>query len=58
MKLASMHERLERRRRRRRNSERLRQVAGVAVRYGLADLLRKIPGRRIQPWLKACAPEP
>jgi len=51
MKLASMHERLERRRRRRRTSERLRQVAGVAVRYGLADLLRKIPGRRIQPWL-------
>jgi ubiquinone biosynthesis protein len=52
MNLTSVRERLERRSRRRRNTHRFRQIAGVAVRYGLADRLRKMPGRRMQQWLR------
>ena len=55
MNLASVRERLERRRRRRRNTHRFRQIASVAVRYGLADQLRKMPGRRMQQWLRGSA---
>jgi ubiquinone biosynthesis protein len=55
MNLASVRERLERRRQRRRNTLRFRQIASVAVRYGLADHLRKMPGRRMQQWLRGSA---
>jgi ubiquinone biosynthesis protein len=57
MNLASVRERLERRRQRRRNTHRFRQIAGVAVRYGLADHLRKLPGKRMQQWLRGSAGE-
>jgi ubiquinone biosynthesis protein len=57
MNLASVRERLERRRQRRRNTHRFRQIAGVAVRYGLADRLRKLPGKRMQQWLRGSAGE-
>ena len=55
MNLASVRERLERRSRRRRNTYRFRQIASVAVRYGLADRLRKMPGKRMQQWLRGSA---
>jgi ubiquinone biosynthesis protein len=55
MNLASVRERLERRKQRRRNTDRFRQIAGVAVRYGLADRLRKLPGKRMQQWLRGSA---
>ena len=55
MNLASLRERLERRRRHRRNTLRFRQIASVAVRYGLADQLRKMPGNRMQQWLRGSA---
>jgi ubiquinone biosynthesis protein len=55
MNLASVRERLERRRRRRRNTHRFRQIASVAVRYGLADQLRNMPGKRMQQWLRGSA---
>jgi ubiquinone biosynthesis protein len=55
MNLASVRERLERRSRRRRNTNRFRQIASVAVRYGLADQLRKMPGKRMQQWLRGSA---
>ena len=55
MNLASVRERLERRRRHRRNTLRFRQIASVAVRYGLADYLRKMPGTRMQQWLRGSA---
>ena len=55
MNLASVRERLERRSQRRRNTHRFRQIAGVAVRYGLADQLRKLPGKRMQQWLRGSA---
>jgi ubiquinone biosynthesis protein len=55
MNLASVRERLERRSRHRRNTQRFRQIAGVAVRYGLADQLRRVPGRRVQQWLRGSA---
>jgi ubiquinone biosynthesis protein len=48
MSLPFTRERRERRLRRDRHGRRLRQIAGVAVRYGLADQLRKLPGHRIQ----------
>ena len=57
MNLTSVRERLERRSRRRRNTHRFRQIASVAVRYGLADRLRKVPGRRMQQWLRGSAGE-
>jgi ubiquinone biosynthesis protein len=57
MNLASVRERLERRRQRRRNTHRFRQIASVAVRYGLADHLRKLPGKRMQQWLRGSAGE-
>ena len=53
--LTSVRERLERRSRRRRNTNRFRQIASVAVRYGLADQLRKMPGKRMQQWLRGSA---
>jgi ubiquinone biosynthesis protein len=40
-----------------RKARRFRQIAGVAVRYGLADQLRRIPGRRVQHWLRGSAGE-
>ena len=51
---------LKRNRQDRRNSvqeenRRLRQIAGVAVRYGFADHLRKIPGKKMQRWLRGSA---
>jgi ubiquinone biosynthesis protein len=64
MNLTSVRERLERRSRSRRNTNRFRHIASVAVRYGLADRLRKIPGRLnpqfglfelIQPYAEAAA---
>ena len=55
MNLASVRDRLERRSQRRRNANRLRQIASVAVRYGLADQLRKMPGSRMQQWLRGSA---
>jgi ubiquinone biosynthesis protein len=55
MNLASVRDRVERRRQRRRNTYRFRQIAGVAVRYGLADQLRRLPGRRMQQWLRGSA---
>jgi ubiquinone biosynthesis protein len=55
MNLASVRERLERRSQRRRNTHRFRQIASVAVRYGLADQLRKLPGKRMQQWLRGSA---
>ena len=57
MNLASVRERVERRRQRRRNTDRFRQIASVAVRYGLADQLRKVPGKRVQQWLRGSAGE-
>jgi ubiquinone biosynthesis protein len=53
--LGLVHERLERRNRHRRNTDRFRQIASVAVRYGLADHLRKMPGKRMQQWLHGSA---
>ena len=35
-----------------RNAHRVREMAGVLVRYGLADWLRQIPGSRLQEWLR------
>ena len=55
MNIASVRERLDRRSRRRRNTHRFRQIASVAVRYGLADHLRKMPGKRVQQWLRGSA---
>jgi ubiquinone biosynthesis protein len=55
MNLTSVRERLERRGRRRHNTQRFRQIASVAVRYGLADRLRKLPGKGIQQWLRGSA---
>lgn len=49
------HDRLDRRSRRQRNTRRVRQIASVAVRYGLADHLRKMPGKRMQRWLRGSA---
>ena len=55
MNLAAVRQRLERRSRRRRNTNRFRQIASVAVRYGLADQLRKLPGQRMQRWLRGAS---
>jgi ubiquinone biosynthesis protein len=55
MNLSSVRERLERRNQRRRNTYRFRQIASVAMRYGLADQLRKMPGKRMQQWLRGSA---
>ncbi len=38
-----------------RQARRLREIAGVAVRYGLADQLRRMPGKRLQQWLRGTA---
>jgi ubiquinone biosynthesis protein len=57
MNLTSVRERLERRSQRRRNTDRFRQIASVAVRYGLADRLRKMPGKRMRQWLRGSAGE-
>ena len=55
MNFPFMRKRLDRRSRRDRHARRLREIAGVAVRYGLADQLRKIPAQRIQHWLRGSA---
>ena len=55
MNLALTGDRRDRRSRLDRHARRLRQIAGVAVRYGLADPLRKMPGRRMQQWLRGSA---
>ena len=52
MKLLSLRDRRVRRSQRDRNARRFREILGVAVRYGLADRLRKVPGDRIQRWLR------
>ncbi len=54
MNLVLMRDR-DRRSRRERQGRRLREIAAVAVRYGLADQLRKMPGRRLQQWLRGSA---
>ncbi|HEY3382153.1 MAG TPA: AarF/UbiB family protein [Vicinamibacterales bacterium] len=43
------------RRSRDRRTSRLREIASVAVRYGLADQLRQIPVERLQQWLRGSA---
>jgi ubiquinone biosynthesis protein len=55
MNLATIRERLERRSQRRRNAQRFRQITAVAVRYGFAERLRKLPGKRMQQWLRGAA---
>jgi ubiquinone biosynthesis protein len=55
MNLSSLRHRLERGSHRRRNAQRFRQIASVAVRYGLADQLRKLPGNRKERWLRGAA---
>lgn len=57
MNLVLMRGRRDRRSRRDRYARRLREIATVAVRYGLADQLRKMPGRRLQQWLRGSAGE-
>src|SRR5690348_13344291 len=52
MKLLSLRDRRARRTRRDRNTRRFREIVGVAVRYGLADRLQKVPSKRIQQWLR------
>lgn len=37
------------------NTRRFRDIAQVAVRYGLADQLGKMPGKRMQRWLRGSA---
>jgi ubiquinone biosynthesis protein len=41
-----------------RHARRVREIAGVLVRYGLADWLRKIPGSHIQEWLRDAEGQP
>jgi ubiquinone biosynthesis protein len=48
-------DRQDRRRALDRHARRLREIAGVAVRYGLADQLRKVPVERMQRWLRGSA---
>jgi ubiquinone biosynthesis protein len=48
-------DRQDRRCARDRHARRLREIAAVAVRYGLADQLRKVPGERMQRWLRGSA---
>ncbi len=55
MSLLVTRDSLDRRSRRDRQGRRLREVATVAVRYGLADWLRRMPGRRLQQWLRGSA---
>ena len=38
-----------------RNTRRLRQIVSVAVRYGLAEQLRRLPGRQMRRWLRGSA---
>jgi len=45
----------DRRSRHDRNTRRFREIVGVAVRYGFADRLRKIPGKGMQQWLRGSA---
>ncbi len=52
MKLLSFRDRRARRRQRDRNTRRFREIVGVAVRYGLAERLRKVPSERMQRWLR------
>ena len=55
MNLPFTRGRVDRLVRRDRHARRLREIAGVAVRYGLADQLRKIPAQGIQRWLRGSA---
>jgi ubiquinone biosynthesis protein len=48
-------DRLDRRSRLLRNSRRFRQIAHVAVRYGLADQLQRVSGKRMGRWLRGSA---
>ena len=52
MKLPFMHDRRDERNRREQGNRRLRQIASVAVRYGFADQLRRMPGSRMKRWLR------
>ncbi|HVO11266.1 MAG TPA: AarF/UbiB family protein [Vicinamibacteria bacterium] len=38
-----------------RNTRRLREILGVAVRYGLAEQFRRLPGKQMQRWLRGSA---
>jgi len=55
MNLRSARELLDRRHGLDQNTRRLRQIAEVAVRYGLADQLRKLPGKQVKQWLRGSA---
>jgi ubiquinone biosynthesis protein len=57
MKVLSLRDGRARRTRRGRNTRRFREIVGVAVRYGLADRLQKVPSKRIQRWLRGSTGE-
>jgi len=57
MKLLTVRDRRMRRSRRDRNTRRFKEILGVAARYGLADRLRRIPGERMQRWLRGSTGE-
>jgi ubiquinone biosynthesis protein len=47
--------RSDRRSRLDRNTRRLREIVSVAVRYGLAEQFRRLPGKQMQRWLRGSA---
>jgi ubiquinone biosynthesis protein len=55
LKLLFRHDHRDRASRPDRHARRLRHIVSVAVRYGLADQLRELPGKRMQQWLRAPA---
>ncbi len=57
MNLDRIRTRIERRSRHDQNTRRFREIIAVAVRYGFADRLRKLPGKRVQKWLHGVAGE-
>jgi ubiquinone biosynthesis protein len=57
MNLLFLRDRSDRRRRRDRHTRRLAEIARVAVRYGLADHLRRLPGERMRQLLRGSAGE-
>jgi hypothetical protein len=48
-------DRSDRRSRLDRNTRRLREIVSVAVRYGLAERFRRLPGKQMQRWLRGSA---
>jgi ubiquinone biosynthesis protein len=57
MNLLFLRDRSDRRGRRDRQTRRLAEIARVAVRYGLADHLRRLPGERVRQLLRGSAGE-